>query len=42
MRLEDVLELLTNENGFMTAVVQVKYLCNLDEIIAVTQPPERV
>ena len=41
LKLNAVQELLVSENGFMTSVVHARNLCNLDEIIAVTDPPQQ-
>lgn len=37
----EVLELLRNANGCMAEIPNIKFLCNLDEIVAVISPPER-
>ena len=41
LKLNEVQELLMSENGFMTGVMHARNLCNLDEIIAVTDPPQQ-
>eukprot|EP00210_Caulerpa_lentillifera_P002260 g2171.t1 len=36
----EILELLLNERGVIRATMQTKTLCNLDELVAVCEPPE--
>lgn len=42
MHKDEVFEALVNEHGQTRAVKDTRFLCNLDELVAVTEgPPER-